>query len=150
MAGGKSGWRVRDGAGKAVEEEAAEMPVRKEKGIGLPCWSTKGTGCHIQTVIVFLTVFPRRQAFGVNFSLSCGTGAEEAQRGLWTGLNFLHDFWRCVELGGRSTREDLPAGPAPLLTAQLAAHAGPSALEVSTPPCRMSSRRRHHQDALHP
>lgn len=28
---GKAGWRVRDGAGKAVEEEVADMPVRKRK-----------------------------------------------------------------------------------------------------------------------
>lgn len=33
-----------------------------------------------------------------------GLSAGEAHRGLWAGLNFLKVFWRCVELGERSTR----------------------------------------------
>lgn len=44
---GKAGWRVRDGAGKAVEDEVADVPVRKRKKLELPCCSEKGTGCYI-------------------------------------------------------------------------------------------------------
>ena len=61
---GKAGWRVRSGAGEAVEEEVADTPVRKRKKLELPCCSEKGTGCYIWRAIVFLTVFSRRQADG--------------------------------------------------------------------------------------
>jgi len=44
---GKAGWRVRNGAGKAVEEEIADMPVKKRKKLELPCCLEKGMGCYI-------------------------------------------------------------------------------------------------------
>lgn len=45
--------------------------------------------------------------------LATGVGGDRGD--LWRGLHFLKGFWKPTELGGRSLREELPAGMAPLL-----------------------------------